>query len=77
MSNLYMRKINIKILIGITILLWIVYFIQCYLNYAKKEPFIQKIYRPYIREINKKYETFIDNYGPNVVHTKLKKWHIL
>ena len=78
MNTIYMRKIYLKILIGIIILLWIIYFIQCYFI-SKKEPFIPKlneIYRPYIRKCNQCYEHFVNNYGTNVVMTKLKKWNI-
>jgi len=74
-----MRKIYFKLFVGIIILLWIIYFIQTYLYIKKEEGFIPKInsfYRPYARNINQKYETFINNYGPNVIMNKLKKWNI-
>lgn len=70
-----MRKIYLKILIGIIVLLWIVYFLQSF----TKEGFTPKInsmYRPYVRHINQTYETFVGNYGPNVIINKLKKWNI-
>jgi hypothetical protein len=73
-----MRKIYLKILIGIIILLWAIYFIQSYFV-SFKEPFTPKInslYRPYVRKANEKYESFISNYGPNVIITKLKKWNV-
>jgi hypothetical protein len=72
-----MRKTYLKTLIAIVILLWSIYFIQIY--YAKQEPFIPKInslYRPCVRHINGCYENFMNNYGPNVVLTKLKKWNV-
>lgn len=72
MSNKYL-----KILISIVILLWIAYFIQSYID--KKEPFVprlKELYRPYIRNMNQSYEHFMNNYGPNVVMVKLKKWNI-
>lgn len=69
-----MRKIYLKILVGIIILLWITYLIQ-----SVKEGFtprIRGIYRPYMRTINQKYESFMNNYGKNVIITKLRKWNI-
>ena len=75
-----MKKIYLKILISIVSLLWIIYFIQCcFKTKDKKESFVPKIqslYRPYVRNINQNYESFINNYGPEVVMTKMKKWNI-
>lgn len=87
-----MRKIYLKILIGIVVILWVIYFIQqmnksnsnsdcgcCNNNNNKKEGFtsnIKGLYRPYVRTLNQKYESFINNYGSNVVFTKLRKWNI-
>lgn len=87
-----MRKIYLKILIGIVVILWVIYFIQqmnrsdsnsdcgcCNNNNNNKEGFtsnIKGLYRPYIRTLNQKYESFINNYGSNVVFTKLRKWNI-
>lgn len=75
-----MRKIYFKILIAIIIILWIIYFIQNYTYvFTKNEGFTPKInslYRPYIRSINQNYETFVSNYGTNVIMNKLKKWNI-
>ena len=88
-----MRKIYLKILIGIVVILWVIYFIQqmnrsdsdsnsdcgCCNNNNKKEGFtsnIKGLYRPYVRKLNQKYESFINNYGSNVVFTKLRKWNI-
>lgn len=73
-----MRKIYLKLLICIVSLLWIVYFIQCCFG-SKKETFVPKIQslcRPYVRNINQNYESFMNNYGPDVVMTKMKKWNI-
>ena len=73
-----MRKIYFKLFVGIILILWIIYFIQTF-SIVKNEPFIPKIhslYRPYIRNINQNYETFVSNYGPNVIINKLKKWNI-
>jgi hypothetical protein len=39
-------------------------------------PKINAMYRPYVREINNKYESFMNNYGPDVIINKLKKWDI-
>ena len=87
-----MRKIYLKILIGIVMILWVIYFIQqmnrsdsnsdcgcCNNNNNNKEGFtsnIKGLYRPYVRTLNQKYESFINNYGSNVVFTKLRKWNI-
>ena len=71
-----MRKIYLNILIGIIVCLWAIYFIQ---SFYKKEPFTPRLhglYRPHIRKLHKHYENFVNNYGPNVVMTKLKKWNI-
>lgn len=74
-----MRKIYLKIFIGLVILLWIIYFVQIYIANYKKETFtprLNSIYRPYIRKANQKYENFVNNYGLGVIMTKLKKWNI-
>ena len=39
-------------------------------------PKINALYRQYVRNINQNYETFVNNYGPNIVINKLKKWNI-
>lgn len=56
---------------------------QCAINHYfttyNKEPFTPKInslYRPYVRTMNQNYESFVNNYGPNVIMTKFKKWNI-
>jgi preprotein translocase subunit SecG len=87
-----MRKINttnkyLKILIGIVVFLWIIYFIQMLIASKKtsknknkwKEGFtprIRGIYRPYVRTMNQGFESFVNNYGPNVIMNKLRKWNI-
>ena len=71
-----MQKIYLKIFVGIIILLWIIYIIQTYFIYSNKESFISSICRPYIRKANQEYESFVNNYGANVIITKLKKWNI-
>ena len=73
-----MRKIYFKILIGIIVILWVIYFIQSYtsINNEGFTPKINSLYRPYVRNMNQTYETFVNNYGPNVIMTKLKKWNI-
>jgi hypothetical protein len=77
-----MRKIYLKLLIGIVIALWIIYFIQSYSRLFNDKlnegftPRINSMCRPYIRSINTFYESFINNYGPNVIITKLRKWNI-
>ena len=70
-----MRQIYLKILIGIIVVLWIIYFIQ-----NLNEGFTtmgSSIYRPYIRNMNKIYEDFSNNYSSNIIITKLKKYKIL
>ena len=72
-----MKKISLKILIGIIILLWIIFFIQTYFNSKESfTPMLNSLYRPYIRNANKEYESFMNKYGPNVIINKLKKWNI-
>jgi len=77
-----MRNSYLKIFVGIIVSLYFVYFIQEYLQYKNKykqeafTPKINSLYRPHIRTINQIYETFISNYGPNVILTKLRKWNI-
>jgi hypothetical protein len=73
-----MRKVYLKILIGFVALLWIIYFIQSYVD-NRREPFVPRLkefYRPCVRNMNQRYEHFMNNYGPNVVMVKLKKWNI-
>jgi hypothetical protein len=81
-----MRKINttnkyLKILIGIVVFLWIIYFIQMLIASKNKwkegfTPRIRGIYRPYVRTMNRGFESFVNNYGPNVIMNKLRKWNI-
>ena len=73
-----MRRIYLKIFLTIIILLWIIYFIQTYTSVLNEgfTPKINALYRPYIRNINQIYESFVNNYGPNIIMTKLKKWNI-
>ena len=73
-----MRKIYFKVLVGIIITLWIIYFIQTFM-FNKNEGFTPKINslcRPYIRNINQIYESFVNNYGSTFIITKLRKWNI-
>jgi len=85
-----MRKINtnnkyLKILIGIVVFLWIIYFIQMLIASKHKNknkgkegftPRIRGLYRPYVRTMNQGFESFVNNYGPNVIMNKLRKWNI-
>jgi hypothetical protein len=75
-----MRRIYLKIFVAIIVLLWIIYFIQTYTHtHVLNEGFTPKInalYRPYVRHMNQTYESFVNNYGLNVIRTKLKKWNI-
>jgi NADH:ubiquinone oxidoreductase subunit 3 (subunit A) len=91
-----MRKINttnkyLKILIGIVVFLWIIYFIQMLIASKNKNknkdknknkgkegftPRIRGLYRPYVRTMNQGFESFVNNYGPNVIMNKLRKWNI-
>ena len=78
-----MNKIYLKILIGMVVLLWIIYFIQT-LNISKYintntegfTPKIRVLYRPYVRTINQGFENFVNNYGSKVIINKLRKWDI-
>lgn len=80
-----MRNINLKILVGLIIILWLIYFIQMFIerinkNKNKNEGFTSNInafYRPYVRNANQYFETFVNNYGPNVIVNKLRKWNII
>ena len=68
------KKIYFKLFVSIILVLWIIYFMQTW-----KEGFTPKIhsmYRPYVRDIEQKYESFVNNYGSDVVMNKLKKWNI-
>jgi hypothetical protein len=47
-----MRKIYLKIYVGIIILLWIIYLIQTYFINYNKESFINSLFKPYIRKAN-------------------------
>jgi len=55
-----MTKIYLKILISIVIVLWIFYFIQYYYKIESFTPRIKSIYNPWVRNINKIYENFMD-----------------
>ena len=73
-----MPKYYFNIFVGIIILLWIIYFIQNYIE-SQNEGFTPKIrsfYRPYVRHINQKYESFVSNYSSNFIINKLRKWNI-
>jgi hypothetical protein len=73
-----MRKIYFKIFVGIIIILWIIYFLQTYTSIVNEgfTPKINSLCRPYIRHMNQSYETFVSNYGSNVIMNKLRKWNI-
>jgi hypothetical protein len=74
-----MRKMYFKLLVGLIIILWVIYYIQSY-KPVLDEGFTSKInalYRPYVRHINKRYETFMNKYGSNLIIHKLKRWNII
>jgi hypothetical protein len=71
-----MRKIYFKILVGLVVLLWVIYFIQSFTKYEGFTPRINSLYRPHIRRFNQVYESFVNNYGPKVIMNKLRKWNI-
>ena len=51
-----MKKIYLKLLVGIIIILWAIYFIQILTTKNKEVVFnIYSTIRPYIRNINQKY----------------------
>ena len=75
-----MQKKYFKIFVGIIIMLWMIYFIQMFLQYREKRetftPRIHALYRPYFRSINSVYSDFSNKYGPNTLLYKLRKWNI-
>jgi hypothetical protein len=73
-----MRKIYFKIFVGIIAILWVIYFLQTYIFSINEgfTPKVNSLYRPYVRNINQTYESFMNNYGSNVIINKLKKWDI-
>ena len=71
-----MRKIYFKILVGLVVPLWVIYFIQSFTKYEGFTPRINSLYRPHIRRFNQGYESFVNNYGPKVIMNKLRKWNI-
>ena len=76
-----MRKIYFKNLMGVIlasfaiILLWIIYFTDLKIKEGFT-PKIREMYRPYVRTFNQGYQTFVNNYGPQVILCKLRKWNI-
>ena len=73
-----MYKPYFNIIIGIISILFIIYFIQSFICISN-EGFtsqINSLYRPYIRNINQNYDTFVSNYGTDTIIHKLKKFHI-
>lgn len=79
-----MRKLYLKLFVSIIILLWIIYFIQYVSQWYNRKykmdegftPQIKSFYRPYLRTMSKHYESFVSNYGANVIVNKLRKWNI-
>ena len=71
-----MRKIYFKLLVGIIVMLWVIYFIQTFTKYEGFTPRINSLYRPYMRHFNQRYESFSNNYGSRVIMNKLRKWNI-
>lgn len=75
-----MLNIYIKFLIGILLVTFAIILLWNFIQDLKiKEGFTPKIhamYRPYIRTFNQGYQTFVNNYGPQVILYKLRKWNI-
>jgi hypothetical protein len=71
-----MGKIYFKTLLGLVVLLWGIYLIQGFTKYEGFTPKIHSLYRPYIRQMNQRYEGVVINYGPSVIINKLRKWNI-
>lgn len=76
-----MRISYLKIIICLVVIVWIVYLIQEYTQKQKQKNItenftshIHAMYRPYVRHINKRYEYFVNEYGPQVIWLKLRKW---
>jgi glucan phosphoethanolaminetransferase (alkaline phosphatase superfamily) len=79
---MYMNKKYFTLLVYIFVSLIIVYLIKQVIimkitrDYESFTPKINSMYRPYVRRANTYYETFINNYGAEIVLNKLKKWNI-
>jgi hypothetical protein len=71
-----MTKVYLKVFVTIIFVLWVIYFMQTYLFVEGFTPKINSMYRPYVRNINIKYENFVSNYGPDVIVNKLRKLNI-
>ena len=71
-----MAKVYLKVFVTIIFVLWVIYFMQTYLFVEGFTPKINSMYRPYVRNINIKYENFVSNYGPDVIVNKLRKLNI-
>ena len=73
-------KTNIYIKVLSIILSFIVVIISYKIIYSKITegftPKIRQMYRPVIRNVNNKIETFMSNYNVNLLTNKLKKWNI-
>lgn len=71
-NNNYLKYFIITIVILFIVWYWS-------LKNKSKEGFVSRIhqiYRPYVRHFNINYESFINNYGPTTIITKLRKWKI-
>ena len=80
-----MKLSYFTLFVGIIIMLWIIYLMQCYFTMRKNmnnkyaegfTPKIKQLYRPYIRIFNNKYDHFMNNYGSTSILNKLRKWDI-
>jgi hypothetical protein len=67
------------LLLSIYVIARLIHLSRHYKRLYKVETFTPKInsmYRPYVRHINNKYESFMNNYGPDIIINKFKKWGI-
>ena len=78
-SNVYM-KTNIYIKLLSILLSFTAVIISYKIIYSKFTegftPKIRQMYRPVIRNVNNKIETFMANYNMDILTNKLKKWNI-
>ena len=73
-----MKRMYTYILIGLVVSLWTIYFVGQFTKNKTEQftPQLNGLYRPYTRNIRHSYEHFVNNYGPDVIANKLRKWNI-
>jgi hypothetical protein len=79
MAKNWNKTLIFILLISIYIIARLMHLSRHYTRLKEVESFTPKIngmYRPYVRHINHHYESFMNNYGPDVIINKFKKWGI-